>query len=442
MRFISVLTIVLESFLLLGYDLPVYCIIFFILTVLELIIVDIRKIKFSVAGWWLCIYIICSFLIISTFKFTPSKFTRGGRSLTIEAFDSLAEVSFVVVFVFFLSVLLLYRNNKVKVETKWTNYAPNFSLSFVFIVGFLLTLLSYIIGIGKMGVENTSLPFHLSGIIQFCRTDLIPVLVLCLYVNRKNKGKSVLIVLVLLFGWSLFETVVRLSKSAILFSFLPIIMYELLSSKKNILKTIKPFIPIALVVLLLYPVIEVLRSSDSATLADSEDEISGTFENPETPNFFVKPFNRSFLTGYLFCIDRTAINDNTLFDFSQAPFVIIAGGAPKYQTFIIDGYPEGVNHSSGTTPFIDSFLMGGYGLLYISIVVMVFFAEFIDKKFRSKSNYVIVAILCVAFYRLFDMPLFSFFVNEMSVRYIIVYCGICLFIIFSWKRTKNNIIQS
>lgn len=437
-KLVCLITVVLEVFILLGYNLPAYCVVLFLLTIVEIIIVEVRKVKFSVAGWWLWIYLICSFLVISCLKFTPSKFTRGGRSLSVEAFGSLAEVSIVVMFVYFLSVIILYKPKMKRDETEWTRYAPNFNMKFVFILGFVLTFISYVVGIGKMGVENTSLPFHLSGIIQFFRTDLIPIMALCVYVNRKNRGEGVGIVLILLFGWSLFETIVRLSKSAILFSFLPIIMYELISSKKNIFQTLKRFLPVLLVVLLLYPVIEVFRSSDTASIQDSEEEISGTFENPNTPNFFVKPFNRSFLSGYLFCIDQSTVDKGTLFDFSQAPLIIISGGAPRYQTFAIDGYPEGANHSSGTTPFIDAFIMGGYGLLYISVFIMVFFAEYIDRKFRLKSNYIIIAILCVAYYRLFDMPLFSFFVHEMSIRYIIVYLGICLYIIFTWRKSKKN----
>ena len=281
----------------------------------------------------------------------------------------------------------------------------------------------------------------MSGVIQFIRTDLIPVMALCVYANRKKKGQNTYKVIVLLFVWSLFETMVRLSKSAIMFSFLPIIMYELLSDRKNLKNLIRQFAPVMIVVLVLYPVIETMRHSDVGNAwEESDEEISGTYTNPNSSNFIVKPFNRSFLTGFLFASDESTIDKDLIFDFHQTPFVIAAGGAPKYQTFVIDGYPDGVAHSSGTSPFIDSFLIGGYGLLYISLFIMVFLADLIDRRLFNKSNYVIVAILCVAYYRLFDMPLFTFFLNEMSIRYLLVYAGICLYIKLKMNKQTKYIV--
>lgn len=431
---ITFVAIVLELILLLSYNLSPWCYGAFVLTLFEVFIVYKKRVKLSVAGWWLYIYIICSFLVIAAFKFTPSVFTRGGRLIVNESFSNMAGTAVYVMMFYFLALIIFNRTKVVKTETAWTIYSPKVNIWLVFLLGFTLTTISFVLGIGKMGVENTRLPFHLSGIIQFCRTDLIPIMALCVYVNRKQNNKKVYDVLLLLFIWSLFETIVRFSKSAILFSFLPIVMYELLSSKNNFFKTIKPFIPVAIVVLLLYPVVENMRNPNNMTSwDDTESEITGTFANPDSKNFLVKPFNRSFLTGYLYAEDSYLLDKHNIFDFRRVPLIIWSGGSARFQTFIVDGYPEGISHSSGTTPFVDAMLLGGYGLLFVSIFIMVYLAEVIDRKYKKKSNYIIVAILCVAYYRLFDMPLFTFFINEMSIRYLIVYAGICLYITYKWR---------
>lgn len=434
-KIIFALTLLLEAGLFFVYDLPPICFILYALTFVEVIVFYQKGHSLSVAGWWLYAYIVCSFLIISCFKFTPARFTFGADRINDLSFVVMAETSVKVMFFYFMALLVICRQKREKCETKWSLYAPKFNLFFVFFLGFAFTYLSSIFVIGKMGIENTRLPLHLSGVIQFVRTDIIPVLALCVYANRKRLGQNTYKVIVLLFVWSLFETMVRLSKSAILFSFFPIIMFELLSDRKNLKQLIRRFAPILAVVLILYPVIETMRHSDVGNVwAEAYEEVSGTYSHPNENNYIVKPFNRIFLTGFLFAEDEATVDKNVLFDFHQAPMVIASGGAPRYQTFVIDGYPEGINHSSGTSPFIDSLLMGGYGLMYISIFIMVCFAEMIDRRLWAKSNFVMMAILCVAFYRLFDMPLFTFVLNQMSIRYFIVYAGICLYLRYCWKK--------
>ena len=439
-KIIIALTLLLEAGLFFEYSLSPISFILYALTVMEAIAFCQKGHSLSVAGWWLYAYIVCSFLVISCFKFTPARFTYGSARIDDLSFAVMAETAVKVMFFYFMALLLICRQKVEMYETEWSLFAPKFNLTFVFALGFAFTFISSVIGIGKMGIENTRLPFHLSGVIQFVRTDLIPVMALCVYANRKKLGQNTYKVIVLLFIWSLFETMVRLSKSAIMFSFLPIIMFELLSDRKNLKQLIRRFAPIMVVVLILYPVIETMRHTDVGNAwAEADDEVSGTYSNPNANNYIVKPFNRSFLTGFLFAADEATVDKNVLFDFHQAPMVIASGGAPRYQTFVIDGYPEGVAHSSGTSPFIDSLLMGGYGLMYISIFIMVLFADMIDKRLWNKSNYVMAAILCVAYYRLFDMPLFTFVLNQMSIRYFIVYAGICMYIVYQWKKNRTLI---
>lgn len=436
--FLWLLTPAVEVWLLMYYNLPLLYYFFVFLTIIEIIFVDHRKIRPSLAGWWLYLYLFCSFIVIASIKFTPSKFSLGIKYITDNSFIKLSEISIIVMFCYFFALLIFYRKNSIVKESNWTNYTLKFNYKITFTIAFILSVISLMLGIGKMGQENVRLPFHLTGIIQFCRTDLIPVIVLCIYADLKKNKKKVGKILLLLFVWALFESVVRMSKSAIIFSFMPIIFYEIISRKKNLWKTIKPLMPVFIVIFLLYPIIGSLRNDTSD---DVEIDLSGTFSNPESSNIIVQPFNRTFVTGVLLCIDINYIGNENIFNFKNAIPIILLGGSARYQTYVIDGYGEDVHHSSGTSPFVDSFLMGGYGLLFISVILMVFFAHLIDKGLNKKANFIIMSIMCVAFFRIFEMPLFTFFLNEMCVRYLIVYTGVCVMIIYNWKKNKRRILN-
>lgn len=437
-------TLLLESLLFIRYDLPSYCFIAYILTIIEAMFFLWNNRYMAVANWWLYIYMVCTFVVIPVFKFTPSHFTLSCSVINDGSFLHLAMISPIVMCLYFFALLLFCeKGKKTELPTQFTIYAPNFNLKIIFILAFTATILSYIVGIGKMGVVNTRLPFHLSGVIQFFRTTMIPIFALFIYVHNKNNDRNNKVLIGLLFVWSLAEVYVRMSKSAMIMIFLPLLIYELMYYGKNFKGVIVKFLPILAVVLILYPIVETFRHSDSlrdAISAADEEEIVGTYTNPSSKNYIVKPFNRRFLTGYLYLVDENVCS-NSFFDFSRAAAILAIKGSARYQTFVVDGYPIGVAHSSGTTPFIDGLLVGGYGLMYLAVFIMTYLARVIDKKFRKKTNYLIVTMLLMLYYYWFDGPLYTFFLNEMSIRTVIVYGALIFYIHFMWKKTKINILR-
>jgi hypothetical protein len=77
----------------------------------------------------------------------------------------------------------------------------------------------------------------------------------------------------------------------------------------------------------------------------------------------------------------------------------MSGGAAAFQTFVIDEYPSWAIHSSGTTGIMDPLLHGGYGLCYIMIILLAFFACFIDRTYPKQhySIYIILLLFLVDF---------------------------------------------
>lgn len=431
-------TLLLEACLLIKYNLPDYCFGVYAITIVEALIFVSKNKYMAVANWWLYIYVVCSFLVVPVFKFIPSRFTLSCGVINDDSFAHMAIVSTFVMCVYFGALnMFCEKNKKARKPTSFTEYAPDFDYKIVFLIAFAASVLSYIVGIGKMGVENTRLPFHLSGIIQFVRTTLIPIFALSIYVNNKNKKKGNKKVIIILFIWSLTEVFVRLSKSAMIMIFLPILIYELMYYGKNFKNVVLKFLPILTVVLVLYPVIETFRHSDSLSDAIStadEEEIVGTYSSPSEKNYIVKPFNRRFLTAYLYLVDERECS-YSLFDFSKANKIFLEKGSARYQTFIIDGYPLGIAHSSGTTPFIDGLLVGGYGLMFLAVFIMTYLAKVIDRTIRKRTNYIIITMLIMLYYYWFDGPLYTFLLNEMSIRTLVVYGFLIWYIKYKWKKS-------
>jgi len=443
-QLISVCILLLEFRLLLIYDLPTNDWLIFMGSVISVVFIIVRRTRLHVAGWWLFIYLVCSFLIVSSYKFVTSMSTSS-VSIHERNFASMASATISIFFVFFVAVLVLYIKRDYH-KSSDVNNVPYIRIHYkvLFILAVLFSIISHILGIGKMGAETYALPFHLSGVLQFYRAELFPLLALIEYSNIKYYHHSDKNKLKVFLGsytiWALYECLLRLSKSALVTSFLPIIIFEIIVYRKNNLSFIKKIAPIILLTLLLFLVMPILRDSDggvnSKEIAESSNkELLG---GSNKTSVLVFPYTRMFYSGYLYLVDDDYVDDNTLFDFSKAPIILTTGGSAQYQTIVIDEYPEENHHSSGSSPFIDSFLLGGYGLLYITVFLFALFAHNIDKRIFRDDNKIIVAIICTLFYRLFDMLSFSVIVDLNMIKWLCIYIGVLIFVHYQAKSFSSS----
>lgn len=431
------ITLVLELAIIIQYSLPRLSLITFGLTVLVSVMVYTKKSQMHFATWWLYIYLICSFLIVACFKYIPYKFGLGSDSISNRDFLALAKVSINVMFVFFCSVFIFNNTQNRRKCVVTTDIIPYINENALFIIAYILTLISFVLGLGRMGSEEHELPFHLTGIIHFLRTNIVPICALFVYARNKKEGKSNSRFIIWFFVWTLLEMFVRMSKGFLLRSFFPIIFFEFICGESNYKRILRRFSPMVIVFFLMYPVIESMRHMDSFNAAvndayssQEDDGESGTYTNPSARDFLVRPFNRTFYSGYLFVKDQSYVDDNSLFDFSKMPVILAMQGSARYQTRIIDGYPEGLAHSSGTTSLVDAFLVGGYGLMYIQLVILTLLAVFIDKIVKSRYNNVLSAILVLFFWDLVPRESFSGFVAPMYIRSVFMYL---LIIFITWR---------
>ncbi len=369
---------------------------------------------------FLLIYLFCSFSVVSFTKFYPLHFSLNPRGVCDNDFVVMASYSVKVLFVAFLSIFIGKHFIQRKQE-KWkyeTIINPTYKkINCLLLMLTTLGIISAVVGIGKMGQVNTRLPFHLAGIIQFIRVEVAPFLALLFYmsikkINNKSRIRKMTYFLFLFFCWTLLETFVRMSKSAMGYEFLPILIYEIIeNSKKGTLKKLfVKLIPFAFVLLSVYSIVENSRNSDGITL-EVEDESTATYNDHSAHNPIVRPYTRFFINGHHFLTSYHIVDQNAIFDFSNMSKILLVGGAARYKTFEIDCYPIGVAHSSGSTSIVDALMCGGYGLSLIFLTILVLCCMKVDQLINS--NFPLISALVLALY------LFKYITAGLSVSIIV-----------------------
>ena len=269
-----------------------------------------------------------------------------------------------------------------------------------FALMFICSGLCLVLGIGKMGsMDSVILPFHLNGILVLAKMILFPKVFAIIVENIILCKKKVPRLYYLLFGaWAILEVFTRLSKSAIMNAFLTVAIVLFLYYRPNIKSIIRIGAPIILAFLLLYPTVELMRSSGESNLTESFNS-SVKQSNKSIEDMILPPLNRTFMIPSYYAKDYPWVNHEQLFDFSKAPLLMTIGGAARYQTFVIDGFPDDSVNSSGTTGLQDPLLFGGYGLCFIVIVLLVALAFLVDSLIEKRmiSMYVMLFLMLWSF---------------------------------------------
>ena len=314
---------------------------------------------------------------------------------------------------YFLTILVLtlFDNRQHKIESRIEHqYYPiklsdNF-IRFFFILIYSLTSIAYALGLGRMGGEVVVLPFKLTGIINLFRFYAVSFIFAAIVENYLLRGlKFPKKYYILYFVWTVFEVFAWMSKSVLVSYLLPLLILLYIyyqPAPRRILKVVGPLVALFL---FLYPIIGVLRTFDSGKFVESfkEAKTEAYDGSSENRNILLEPLNRVFMTGDKYIDDYAYFHTEELFNFSNLPLVVASGGAPSFQTHVVDGFSETAQHSSGTTGIIDPLLHGGYGLCYITICLLSIISIVIDKNFYKNR----VSIYCVLLIMLYNWTLFA-----------------------------------
>ena len=330
-------------------------------------------------------------IFFSTFFFSAFPIFPEKYKPTADAALSFAQFGNQCLAIFFCSLLLIRiifpsldkRNN---VETETPGYRPisNSTVWIVIIFMYGLTLFSASIGLGVMGQEAVQLPFGIGGIIVGLRREIAPILFM-LYIHnslstRKNRSRFLLLAIVL---WAILETIVLMSKSSLIYFFLPtfiLLFYTNLVSKKKLARITLPAI---LLFVIGYTTIENLRSMDSVTISGVSDAYKMGNQSDEKVEGRI--INRVFTTPVNFVVIYDFIRNEPTFYFNRFPIVASAGGSAKYRTYVIESYSSDAHHSSGTSWLTDPYLLGGKGFVFVTIFLVTLFVMLSDR--RSPTMY-------------------------------------------------------
>ncbi|MEN9919105.1 MAG: hypothetical protein RL662_1541 [Bacteroidota bacterium] len=271
---------------------------------------------------------------------------------------------------------LIYKKNKT-LNKKW--------IYTFFIVIFMLTSLSYILGIGRMGAETIELPFKLTGFLNNSRTIFAPFLFVILYDKIKKTETKVFLlkVVVLFFLWCVYETFVRLSRSAMIEYLLPFILYTILSQRLTFAKINKYIIPLLVLNFALYPIITQLRSFEGKVNILAIQEVrDDQLENKNSGIYFRIFSNARFIDKYI-----PYLSEENFFSFHNLNQILYHKGSHNFTTAVVDDlHLIQKTHSSGTTGIGDALLIGGKGFAIITFAIVAFIAIYFDNP-RMQDKY-------------------------------------------------------
>jgi hypothetical protein len=183
---------------------------------------------------------------------------------------------------------------------------------------------------------------------------------------------------------------IRVSKGAVLTSFLPAFVVLFITGKINKKTIITQVLPVVAIFLIFYPVIEKLRHVKSISFASVVEAFKIVNENGGNSS----PYLRVFISGIDYIKVRGVVGGNSFFDFRRAFTLAKLGGTAPFITHVIDNFSSSAHHSSGTTGIVDPLLWGGYGFCYIIVFILAIFTLIVDNKkvFRKKRLYQLVMI--------------------------------------------------
>lgn len=440
-RFIMIFLFILSSAsIFFKYDLELITIAILIIDIM-FVIFYFGKMKSLYDGFtsFLCyIYIWISCFLCASFMLAGSKYS-------FVQYANLATFSIYLMFVFFLcdSLISLFAHKTVLRNIEDYYFVPltKGHIRNLFLFIYILAIVGFVLGIGKMGREPVQLPLKMTGIIMLTITDIVPYLFLLIIAKNADSQRQKLYYL-LIFLWGLFECFARYSKSALVISFLPIFVYYLLQYRSFLnLSMMRSLVPILLVFFMLYPILGVMRYTESSSLVSEFENVNSVIDDFDSnEKFWEAPFNRVFSTGAHYMRALPYIESNDFFDFSRLPLILFMRGSEAYTTYVIDGFPPTAIHSSGTTGIMDALLLGGYGFCFFTVFLLCLLATWVDKSQYLNKRLPLKVFFVLFVFNVIRTLTFSRFINPLAYQTFLVQILIVCIYVSQFKpiRRINN----
>lgn len=221
--------------------------------------------------------------------------------------------------------------------------------------------------IGILGQPSRPLPFQLGGVIMFYSSIVAPAIFFILLDSSYEKGLKkqlywLIILIILFYGY---DMVVRMSKGSFLSLLIPVtfwMIYRQIFSKKFIVIF---SIPIILVIVLYQTIGELRVNNKGFDIVQIIDNVD--IYNEEVILFTVnRLYHRVFLDSNM--MKKTLNHSDSLSD-NNFEEVSKEGGITKYHKQVIDGLSPNLVHSSGSSGFGGSFMIGGVPIAIFTLII-------------------------------------------------------------------------
>ena len=369
---------------------------------------SIKNLRDNLHVLFVIIYIFCSVHIVALLELSSVGFMKDViYPNEYRAMALWGNRLFIVLFTTLFLLRLFFKkkiNKKAAIAPLHHNTNERFDRLFKAITYFVffLSFVSLALGISSLTRSATViLPFKLNGIIDEIRANTYPFL-FAIYVfdclSKKRKVKTE--IGIYFFAYAVLEVFIRVSKSAFVWSFMPAMFVIILMDgiKKKML--VKYVMPILIVGLLLYPIVEQVRVLGGDVSVENMQKAVSESRNKEADEKS-SPYIRTFLTGVYYAKLVDDVDpDIYSFDFRRVPLLIVMRGGVEYMTYEIDRFPDDAGQSSGVTGLNDALLWGGYPLCFIVMSLLIMFAFFCDWSNLCRSKPIYKVILFFLLYTL------------------------------------------
>jgi hypothetical protein len=307
-----------------------------------------------------------------------SSFVEMDSNSTMVIIGSILLLSHIVINKFFRRTL----KSKKDISSAWRGVCIKRVNLYILIWAFMFLiaiLINYYFQISILGKGSKALPFQLGGVVIYFKYIVAPAFFFILLdvSYEKKLKKQIYFLFILMVFLVLLDSMIRMSKAGLLVMMVPIIfwmIYRRISFKKYILILLIPFA----ILLNYYQVIgEYRRGVDSFNIVQFI-EFSDSFESQQSMLFVLNlMYNRVFLDTNM--IRKSLDYNDGSFVYNNYDKVSEAGGVIKYHTHIIDNLPLDMIHSSGSSMFGGSFMIGGLWLSIFTLVIFSTLSVFFDK---------------------------------------------------------------
>lgn len=258
--------------------------------------------------------------------------------------------------------------SELKESLKSNRYSPKIATIWLLTLtvgSFVVSIISFKLGITQMGVVHEMLPYKLEPLLNLARSISIPIIfILSFHYFYSMKRIRILIILIYLI-WIFFEIYIRGSRGFLLSGMLPFVIYG--AKNLPLKKTIQYFLILLTIGFIFFPIGKVLRQSFISPNAEftfmAKHEVWDFYTRIFNDPMLIKDFNHTF--------------DNSFFA-NRYSLLQSRGGAERFYTKEIIGSPEHVAHSQGLTALSDGFIYFGQFGAYITAILMMIIAHAID----------------------------------------------------------------